>query len=258
LGAPGAITKTVKAPSWGKPAAAGALVFIAALSFLNARYIYADHLYMRSKIVETGVTAVATIDRAIRFNPFNEMYRLDRGYLWQKVLERELSEVERAGAVQDAAAATERARMAFTYAESGYLETIRYAPYEYDTYVFLASLYNLGAMYLEDPEYTTKAIEIGRKGVEVSRYGPAVRVQLAVAYIDAGRLPEALEHLEVATSLDPNYIAAWLLYGGTLRDAGRADDARAAYEHVLAREPGNAQAAQGITQLDADTTSTAQ
>ena len=48
-------------------------------------------------------------------------------------------------------------------------DTIRFVPYEYDNYVFLAALYNLGAQIYGIRRLTKKAIDISREGVRSSR-----------------------------------------------------------------------------------------
>jgi predicted Zn-dependent protease len=44
----------------------------------------------------------------------------------------------------------------------------------------------------------------------------------------------AADHLAQAVALDPNYTAAWKLYGKALAAAGRPDDALAAYRNGVA------------------------
>ena len=59
--------------------------------------------------------------------------------------------------------------------------------------------------------------------------GALLRFSLGNEYLKAGDAARAAEHLARAVSLDPEYTAAWKLYGKALTAAGRKDDAIAAY-----------------------------
>jgi len=56
-----------------------------------------------------------------------------------------------------------------------------------------------------------------------------LRYSLGNAYLKEGRSAEAVAHLAEAVRMDPGYSAAWKSYGKALTDAGRLDDAVAAY-----------------------------
>jgi tetratricopeptide (TPR) repeat protein len=77
------------------------------------------------------------------------------------------------------------------------------------------------------------------------RDGALLRFGLGQAYLEAGRYPEAIQHLEAALMLDPRYSAAWKVYGQALAEAGRIADAIAAYERgtAAAEARGDVQAA---------------
>ncbi len=63
---------------------------------------------------------------------------------------------------------------------------------------------------------------------------PMLRYGLASAYLQQGDPERALEHLEQALRYQPDYSAAWKLYGKVLTDLGRASDAILAYEDGIA------------------------
>lgn len=65
------------------------------------------------------------------------------------------------------------------------------------------------------------------------RDGAALRYGLASAYLEQGEPDRALAHLEAALGHDPAYSAAWKLYGRTLAEAGRADEARDAWRRGI-------------------------
>jgi Tfp pilus assembly protein PilF len=60
-----------------------------------------------------------------------------------------------------------------------------------------------------------------------------LRFGLGNACLKEGDAQAAAEHLTQATRHNPAYSAAWKLLGTALRDAGRLDDAQAAWEAGL-------------------------
>ena len=76
------------------------------------------------------------------------------------------------------------------------------------------------------------------------RDGALLRFSLGNEHLKAGDAELASEHLARAVVLDPNYTAAWKLYGKALAACGREDEARAAYRDgiAVARARGDKQA----------------
>lgn len=72
-----------------------------------------------------------------------------------------------------------------------------------------------------------------------------VRFALASRYAADGRLDRAVEHAQVAVTLDPDYSAAWKLLGRVLGDSGREREAAEAYRRGIdvAERRGDQQAA---------------
>jgi Tfp pilus assembly protein PilF len=56
-----------------------------------------------------------------------------------------------------------------------------------------------------------------------------LRLALATHCLNGGELDRAIEHLHVAVALDADYSAAWKSLGKALTQAGRPDEALAAY-----------------------------
>ena len=71
----------------------------------------------------------------------------------------------------------------------------------------------------------------------------SLRFALANHYLKSGHAERAIEHAEVAVSLDPNYSAAWRLLGQAQVSAQRPDDAVRSFERgiVVARTSGDRQ-----------------
>jgi len=232
------------------------VVFVLAMT-LNGRFVLADNHYLAGRLLTSGTASVAELRKAIELNPYNEMYKMELGSAYQKLFQTTFKQY--LAAAQSGAADEELLNTAlgyFTQAEAAYLTTIEYVPYEYDTYVFTTNLYNEAAVYL-DPAYYDKAIAIGEEGVRVEPYGPAVRVQLAVAYLGTGEVDAAIEHLEVAASLDSDYVQAHLALATAYLQAGRDADAIESYEHVLRKDPDNAEAIKGLEALGVSTSTDA-
>jgi len=247
---PGATTHEFKPPSRRMVAAAAVVVLVVAGSVLNVRYIVADMHFLTGRVLKQGTAAISELERAVEVNPYNEMYRMEIGVAWQRLFRTAAQQYIQAGEGADAVALGQQAEDYLGRAVQAFRGAIDYVPYEYDTYVFLANLYNEGALYL-DPAYARDAVDVAKQGVEIERYGPAIRLQLAVAYLTLGRVDEAISELEFAAALDTNYMQVYTMLGEAYRRAGRFDDARAAYEHVLAAYPDNAEALRGLATLEA-------
>jgi Tfp pilus assembly protein PilF len=72
-----------------------------------------------------------------------------------------------------------------------------------------------------------------------------LRFSLGNEYLKAGDAPTACVHLARALEHDPEYSAAWKLYGKALAEAGQAAQALAAYRRgiEIAEKKGDKQAA---------------
>ena len=87
------------------------------------------------------------------------------------------------------------------------------------------------------------------KMLAAGRDGALLRFSLGNEYLKAGDAERASGHLARAVALDPNYTAAWKLYGKALAASGREDEARAAYRDgiAVARARGDKQAEKEMT-----------
>jgi predicted Zn-dependent protease len=78
------------------------------------------------------------------------------------------------------------------------------------------------------------AIDTFEAMLAAGRDNAMVRCSLGNAYLKAGDATRAAEHLRQAVVHDPKYSAAWKLLGRALNDAGRGDEALAAYREGMA------------------------
>jgi tetratricopeptide (TPR) repeat protein len=72
--------------------------------------------------------------------------------------------------------------------------------------------------------------------------GAEVQVNLARAYYDAGRTPEALRAVALALQQDQGHAPAWLLLGEMHQAAHEVEQARNAYQQFLVLQPKGEQA----------------
>lgn len=251
---PASSERYVKPPSWRGVGIATITVLLLAGSFLNLRYVIADTHYLAGRVLTQGTDRVAEIERAIELNPYNDMYRLEFGSAWRDLFRASAEQYARSAQEgADDPALLQQTLDLYDRASAAYEDMIAYVPQEYDTYVFLSNLHNEAATYV-DPGYAERAVDSARRGVEVEKYGPAVRVQLAMALLLSDRADEAIPELEFAVSLDPGYRQAYVMLAEAYRRDGRIEDARATLEGVLAVNPSDQEAQAALQELDASAT----
>ena len=73
------------------------------------------------------------------------------------------------------------------------------------------------------------ALENFEKLLAAGKDSALLRFSLGNEHMKADDAARATEHLARAVALDPDFTAAWKLYGRALAAAGREDDALAAY-----------------------------
>ena len=80
----------------------------------------------------------------------------------------------------------------------------------------------------------SSALENFERMLAAGKDGALLRVSLGNEHLKVGDFEQAALHLARAVALDPNYTAAWKLYGKALAAAGRTDEALAAYRAGIA------------------------
>lgn len=241
---PQASVREVSAPAFGLPAAAAVCGLCAALFVGNVVYLRADNMYLKARIGSQGMTRVEYAQKAVKLNPYNDMYRTEIGLAWQDLF---ISQVMQG---VDDPQSRERAAYYLSQAEREFLSVIDFVPTEYDNYVFLANLYNQASYYL-DAAYAEKAVEVARKGVEVEPFGPAIRIQLALALMTRGEFADAAAQAAEAADQDPNYVEAWMALGDARRLMGDLQGAKAAFERAVQLSGGRADAQQALKSVEA-------
>lgn len=198
--APGATVRSVAPLRQGR-LVGGVLLAVVALGLIgNGVFYMADVRYLGA--VMSGARGDAAgvetqVKQALALNPYNELYRAQPGVVWSEDAARRIQNGDREGAI----ASYERARVFIVDARD-------YSPLEYDNYVFLAANYNARASLTDDRSDFEEALIIADQGIAVSEFGPAIRVQKAVALASLGRIEEAREAAAYAFEMDPAYTAA--------------------------------------------------
>jgi O-antigen ligase len=247
--APSTKVTEVRAPSWGAVPAVTISLLAAIVCGYMVVYMQADHAYLVARVAAQGADRTASALRAVKLNPYNDMYRAEVGLAYADETVAALNSAAQAQqAGQDPSVYETAIAEKFKAAESAHRSTIAFVPAEYDNYVFLSSLYNLGGQYL-NPKYFNDAIEIGKEGIAVEKYGPAIRVQLARALLATGKTDEAIDQLAYSTKMDPNYVEAALMLAQAYQTTGDKAKALAALKTIDAHQPGNAQVKQVMDQL---------
>ncbi len=255
--APTASIVEFKAPSWGVAVAAVLLVVCSLGVVYQFVYMAADHAYLLARVALTGPARTESAIKARRLNPYNDMYRAEIGLAYtDEVIDNLNAAVQAQQQGQDATVYTRAVAEKLSLAEASLLDVIAFVPWEYDNYVFLANLYNLGGE-MVDPAYYQKAIEIARRGIEVEPYGPAIRTQLARALIATGGVDEARKQLEYAVKMDPAYAEGALALANIYEKQGQLSKAIEVLRSVEKWKPGQTGVAEKLARLEASSTTPA-
>jgi len=156
---------------------------------------------------------------------------------------------------QDPSQYIEAGTTAFDQSVAAIEDTIKFVPWEYDNYVFLASLNNIGGQAI-DVKYYQAARDAGLRGVAVEPFGPAIRVELARAYQGLGDLDNALTQASTAAKMDPGFTDAWLLYSSVLEAKGDKTQAIAVLKQFQKANPTDASVASALARLEPSSTAT--
>lgn len=254
--APTAAIFEVRPRNWGL--AVGVVVVAAAAAGIiyQGVLISADHSYMLSRIYYAKGTPqrTAAAQKAVELNPFNDMYRSEVGLGY---IDEFLADVDQAMNAQDSGDAdamstyVNEAAKDFNSAEGSLKDTIRLFPDEYDNYVFLANLYVLGGQVFGGDDYYQNAITVAEAGIDIERYGPAIRAQKARALYALGQDQEAIDELTYCLELDPAYVEGGTLLAQIYEAQGDLGKAIEVLSALNAAKPGQPSVTQYLEKLEA-------
>ncbi|MDR3685357.1 MAG: O-antigen ligase family protein [Coriobacteriia bacterium] len=254
--APTATFVEFTAPDWGIAAASAGIVL--ALVGIGYQFVFmaADWQYLQANAVLSGSAATQAAIKAAQLNPWNDMYSAEIGMSYRNEfvdLINSAYQAKQAG--QDSTQYSAQAVEKFNAAATALKATIAMVPDEYDNYVFISSLYNIGGSAL-NPQYFADAIYWSQRGIAVEPYGPAIRVQYARALIGTGKNAEALKQLQYAWSMDQAYVEAGETLAQQYKDMGRPADAIATLKVLLGTAPGDTTVAPMLKQFESSSTAT--
>jgi O-antigen ligase len=255
---PGARTVEHKMPARGQVLAAALAALALVGSVLNVIYVVADHYYLESNFASASSdSGVAAAKIAISLNPFNDMYRTQLGQAYQGQMLADLNQARAAQtAGQDTTQPFGQAQSAFQLSEQSMKDAIAFVPTEYDNYNFLSSLYNQAGVYF-DPKYFQSAWDVAQQGMKVEPYGPAVRVQGAVALASMGKFDQAITVATAAAAMDPNYTEPFTMLGDLYRQQHAWAQAKTWYDKALALQPTDQQTKDALAAVEASASAAA-
>ncbi len=255
---PGASVVEFKAPSWG--------IFVALIGMVLAGlgigyqvvYLQADYWYLVTMVRNQGIERVESAKKAVSLNPYNDMYRAEVGVAYRDLMIAYLNAAQQAQAQgQDPADYLNQAAGAYERAVNSLIDTIEFVPWEYDNYVFLASVHNIAGQVL-DPKYYDFAVQVGLRGIEVEQFGPAIRIELARGYEGKGDIKNAIAQAKVAADMDPGYVDAWLFLSSLHEGNGDKVSALEVLKQYELIRPGNENVLSEIGRLESSATTTPQ
>ena len=251
-----AVTVEFKAPQWGVAAALVAVV-LAGLGVGNQiAFIQADYNYLVAMVASQGATRVAATQAAVKLNPFNDMYRAEVGLAYRDVMIGYLNLANQAqSSGQDPAQYAQLAGENYLKSVAAIEDTIKFVPWEYDNYVFLASMHNLAGQTL-GKQYYADAKAAAQRGIAVEPFGPAIRVEYGRALAGSGDLTGAIQQTKTATDMDPGYAEAWQLLASYYVQTGEKAKAVGVLKAFLVNDPSNTTISEALAQLEPSTTPT--
>ena len=244
----------VKALRWGT--AAGVIVLaVAALGIgYQGVFLLADKAYLHAQTAPSLSDRTAEAVRAVKLNSLNPAYRGAVGLAYIDEVRAALqagAQAQQNG--EDTTPYAEAVKQSFANAEAALKDAIAFVPDEYDNYVSLADLYNIGGGALTKDLFQS-AIAVAEQGLEVAPFGTAIRVQLARSLLAIGETAEAVKTLEYVVRIDPTGSQAALMLAGIYQQQGKPAKALALLRSFEALAPGQPGVAEAIQQLEASAT----
>jgi hypothetical protein len=236
--APTTASVSIRAPRWGEAAAVGLALACAVGVILQVPVVRADRAYLQASRADADSAAPEAAAEAVRLNPLNHAYREHWGFSYLNEALRQLDEAEKAAAAgrspQTFLQAAERALVAGGRTIS---DTVSWTPSDSANYQYLATLYNLRADLVGDPQDFERAIETAEAAREIDPLAVAIRFEHAYALRALGRVDEAVVELEENLEILPGHDRSALLLAGIYEDAGDRNAALIVLREANAARP---------------------
>ena len=244
----------VRALRWGTVAGVVVLAAVALGIGYQGVFLLADNAFLRAQTAPSLSERTAEAVRALKLNSLNPTYRGAVGLAYLDEVRAALqagAQAQQNG--EDTAPYAEAVKQSFANAEAALKDAIAFVPDEYDNYVSLADLYNLGGEALTKDLFQS-AIKVAEQGLEVEPFGTAIRVQLARSLLAIGETAEAVKTLKYVVRIDPTGSQAALMLAGIYQQQGKSAKALALLKSFEAIAPGQPGVAAAIQQLEASAT----
>lgn len=282
---PTASSVEVTAPKWGTIAGVVAIVLAGLGVGYQIVYLQADNAYLVTMVATQGQDRVNAAEKAATLNPFNDMYRAEVGVAYRDLFIQYLNAASQAqSAGQDPTPNMNLAAQAYSKSVGSLEDTIKFVPWEYDNYVFLASVHNIAGQTLNPSQYDA-AIQTAQRGIDLEPFGPAIRIEMARALSGKAtyeqsqatellkdkkkasqaapllqqahdNFTKAAEQAKTAADMDPAYGEAWQMLASLYETLGEKGKALETYKTLNNNFPGNADTLAAISRLEASTTTT--
>ncbi len=244
----------VRALRWGTAAGVIVLAAVALAIGYQGVFVLADNAYLQAQTAPSLADRTAAAVRAVKLNSLNPTYRGAVGFAYLDEVRAALqagAQAQQNG--EDTTPYAEAVKQSFARAETALKDAIAFVPDEYDNYVTLADLYNVGGEALTKDLYQS-AIRVAEQGLEVAPFGTAIRVQLARSLLAIGKRAQAVKTLEYVVRIDPTGGQAALLLADLYQQQGKTAEALAVLRGVEALAGGQPGVAEAIQQLEASAT----
>jgi O-antigen ligase len=244
----------VRALRWGTAAGVIVLAAIALAIGYQGVFVLADNAYLQAQTAPSLADRTAAAVRAVKLNSLNPTYRGAVGFAYLDEVRAALqagAQAQQNG--EDTTPYAEAVKQSFARAETALKDAIAFVPDEYDNYVTLADLYNVGGEALTKDLYQS-AIRVAEQGLEVAPFGTAIRVQLARSLLGIGKRAQAVKTLEYVVRIDPTGGQAALMLADLYQQQGKTAEALAVLRGVEALAGGQPGVAEAIQQLEASAT----
>lgn len=252
--APTARVVEVKAARWGTVAGAIVVVLAALGICYQVLPLAADHAFLIARKDSVGPARTQAARRAVRLDPFSSVYRSEVGIADMNEVQgyaAAVREAQQAG--QDPAAYKDALGASFVSGETALKDAVAYTPDDYDNFVYLANLYNLGGDEI-DSRYYDQAINAARDGLRLNPYGIGAGVLMARALLSQGKTAAGIEELKHCLQIDPSDGDAALMLAQAYENSGRPAEALAVLEAVEALVPGQPGVEEAIQRLKSQPT----
>ena len=217
--APTASVRTFAAPRWRHAGVAAAVIAALLVSFALGSALEADHEHLLAQGAQ-GAAQVAHAQAAVRLDPLSARYRkaLALAYVGEFASAVDAFDAPRTKGAQASALARTLSER-FAAAESELRHARDFAPSDFETYIFLAGLYNDAGERLGAAHYR-EAVAAARDGLRLAPVAPQLHLQLGYALQGRGDDAQAAAEFQRAVRLDPAYEEAGAALAALRRGSG--------------------------------------